>query len=74
MKLYLIKGFDGEVVHYFGEYKTVSGLNKRIAKFKEEMRKSGQYKVDPFETVNMFDGYDVIDFGDYCYFLKVEKK
>lgn len=74
MRLVLTKGFDGEEVQLIGESTELSVLNKIKHSFLNKGDTIRKYRVVPFETHTLKeDGGMVIDFGDYEYFMRVEK-
>lgn len=75
MRLVLTKGFDGEEVQLIGESAELSVLNNIKHGFLNKGDTIRKYHIVPFETHTLKnDGDMIIDFGDYEYFMRVEKQ
>ncbi len=73
MRLFVTKGLDGEHLEEIDvSNKDISQVLSTIDAWKNENKKSKKYKIEPYNRIIFCSNHLLIDFGDWCYFFKVD--
>lgn len=70
--LSLIKGMGGDAIEHIASSPSRKGVLSEFAKWLDDPNTKAKYVVAEYQRFIKHDKYEIIDFGDYTYFAKIE--